>query len=160
MRYIYVLLYWQPYIEYLPHQHPSVCFLCIISPLFTVSIPNWLSVFLSSIRIISCLLFLPPFLCYFSTSAYQTGYFPAKTHNIKFSFFSITPSFIPLKEVISQYHVRPSQQLKVLAPTVLLPVQIILELLKVWSGILTFLVFQIRPPLADLPCVCHHPLSK
>ena len=47
-----------------------------------------------------------------------------------------------------------------LVPTIILTVQVVPELLKVWSGTESVLVLQIRPPLADLPYVCHHPFSE
>ena len=69
-------------------------------------------------------------------------------------------SFPPLKKMISQNHIHPSQRRDVLVPTVLLPVWIIPEPLKVQSGTEAVLFLWIRPPSDDLPYVCHNLLSK
>ena len=72
MSYISVLMHWWPFIASIPHQHTLVCFLCIISPLFTFRIPNWSYAYLESIRIISRVFSLPP-LCQISATLWRGG---------------------------------------------------------------------------------------
>ena len=67
MSYICVLRHYRPSIEYIPHQHTSVWSLCIFTPIFTVSIPNWRSSSLARILIISRL-FSIPHLCQMSAT--------------------------------------------------------------------------------------------
>ena len=74
--------------------------------------------------------------------------------------FPPPPSKYRTKEAISCNHGRPIQQLEALAPTVLLPVQIVPEMLKSRSGIEAVPVLLILPPLSDLLYVCHYPLIK
>ena len=88
-----------------------------------------------------------------------------KNHTISFSFLPITPLIAPpskylAKEARYRNHGGPSQRREFLVPTVLLPVKIFPEFLKVLYGIEAVLVIQIRPNLADIPYVCHHTLSE
>ena len=70
------------------------------------------------------------------------------------------PSKYLAKEAISRNHGRPIQRLKVLAPTVLLHIQIAPETLKTRHGIESVPVLLIRPPSSDLLYVCYYPLIK
>ena len=96
-----------------------------------------------------------------ATSAYQTWYSLTKKTYHFILIPTITPLFDPLEiyhiEVISWNHGRPSQRYEVLAPTVLLLVQIVPGPLKFRFGIEAVLILQICPPLDDLPYVSHHP---
>ena len=103
MSYICVLTHFRPYIAYILRQHTSVCFLCIISLLFTIIIPNRRSASLARICIISRLFSLPPFLfnsflCASSlpvlaTFAYQTWCVLTKK---PWPFILVTPQHTPL----------------------------------------------------------------